>query len=112
MTNTRYEEDPSGVAYSRVRYTPDDEDARTTDAVRLSADPTTFTQGGSYSQLAHELHDSTQLPGTVTVIRRSFKDVWRLTVCRPSGAPWVSGQSRPATPDEIKKITTTALAWF
>ncbi len=50
MTNTRYEEDPLGVEYSRVRYPPSDEDARTTDRVSLSADVTTFKEGGSYSQ--------------------------------------------------------------
>jgi hypothetical protein len=112
MTNTRYQEDPAGVAYSRVRYRPDDEEARTTDTVRLSAEATTFTEGESYAQLAHQLRDSTQLPGTVTVIRRAFKEVPRLTVCRPSGAPWVSGHSRPATPDEVKRVTAAALAWF
>ncbi len=113
MTNTRYEENPSGAEYNRVRYSPPDEDARRTDTVRLSATPMTLTEGDHYSQLAHELHDSRQLPGTVTIIRRSFKEVTaELTVCRLDEDTWVSGQSRPATPEEIKKITATALAWF
>lgn len=112
MTNTRYEEDPTGVEYSRMRYSPADEDARRTDTVKLSATAATFTEGGTYSQLAHELHDSRQLPGTVTIIRMAFKEVSELTVCRRDEAAWVSGQSRPATADEVKKITTTALEWF
>jgi hypothetical protein len=113
MTNTRYEEASSGAEYSRVRYSPADEEARRTDTVRLSAAAvTTFTEGGGYSQLAHELHDSRQLPGTVTIIRMAFKDVHELTVCRRDEATWVSGQARPATPDEVKKITAAALAWF
>jgi hypothetical protein len=112
MTNTRYQESPSGVEYSRVRYLPPDEDARRHDTIRLSATATTVTEGGQYSQLAHELHDSRQLPGTVTIIRMTFKDVPEVTVCRRNEATWVSGRSRAATPDEVKKITALALEWF
>ena len=36
MTNTHYEEDPTGVEYCRVRYRPSNEGARTSDTVRLS----------------------------------------------------------------------------
>jgi hypothetical protein len=112
MTNTRYVEDPSGLEYSRVRYTPDNEDARHTDTVRLSATATIHTEGDQYTQLAHELHDSRQLPGTVTIIRQTFRDVRELTVCRLDDATWVSGQSRPATPEEVKEITAKALLRF
>jgi hypothetical protein len=109
MTNTRYVEDPAGTEYQRVRYPPADEDARTTDTVRLSATPTSFTTGDEYSQRADELHDSRQLPGTVTIIRMSFRDVPVLTVCTPGDAPWASGRSRPPTPDELETITSAAL---
>jgi hypothetical protein len=117
MTNTRYEEDPSGIEYHRTRYSPPDEAGRRIDTVRLSATATTYTDGGSYSQRAHELHDSRQLPGTVTVIRQTFKDAPEpagpeLTVCHRNETAWVSGQSRPATSEEIKKITAVALGWF
>ena len=113
MTNTRYEKDPRGVEYYRVRYTPPNEDARKIDTVRLSATATTFTAGSRYHQLAHELHDSRQLPGTVTIIRRTFTgDSPELTVCNREESAWVSGQSRPATPDEVKRITATALELF
>ncbi len=115
MTNTRYEEDPTGVEYRRVRYRPSNEDARTSDTVRLSGVATTFTAGGCYSQLAHELHDSRQLPGTVTIIRQAFRGApehTELTVCTREEAPWVSGQARPATAEEVKRITATALERF
>ena len=112
MTNTRYTEDRSGTEYCRTRYRPPDEAARTTDSVRLSGTATTYTEGGRYEQLAHELHDSRQLPGTVTVLRCSFKAATELTVCHRDPATWVSGRSRPATPDEIKRISATALEWF
>lgn len=112
MTNTRYAEDPAGVEYRRVRYSPGNEDARTADAVRLSGTAATFAAGGTYTQRAHELHDSRQLPGTVTIIRMKFRDVRELTVCTRGEVPWVSGQSRPAPSDEVKRITAAALEHF
>jgi hypothetical protein len=113
MINTRYVEDRTGIEYRRVRYAPaDEDDRRGTDTVRLSGTTTTYTAGGHYAQLAHELHDSRQLPGTVTVIRRTFKDVSELTVCLADDAPWVSGLSRPATADEVKQFAAKALTWF
>lgn len=89
MTNTRYKEDPLGVEYHRVRYTPPNEDDRKRDTVRLSGVATTITAGGQYHQLAQELHDSRQLPGTVTIIRRAFTpDTSELTTGKqPAGSP-------------------------
>ena len=113
MINTRYEEDPLGVEYRRVRYTPPNEDDRRSDSVRLSGTAATLGAGGQYHQLAHELHDSRQLPGTVTIIRRTFtKAVSELTVCHREEAAWVSGRSRPAGPADVKRITSTALEHF
>jgi hypothetical protein len=112
MTNTRYVEDPAGTEYSRVRYTPPDEDRRRADTVRLSGTATTYAAGEQYAQQAHELHDSRQLPGTVTVIRRTYTDASELTVCQRGDAGWVSGRSRPASAEEIKRIAAKALAWF
>jgi hypothetical protein len=112
LTNVRYEEDPSGTKYLRERYSPPNEDLRTTDVVQLAAEVETYREGDEYAQLAHELHDSHQLPGTVTVIRRMFRDVRELTVCRSEDAPWTSGVSRPATPGEVRSITSQALTWF
>ena len=111
MTNTRYEADPAGAEFTRYRYVPSDESSRDADTVRLSGTATTYTAGGCYQQSAHELHDSEQRPGTVSIIRCTFRDVTRLTVCR-KGRDWVSGQSRSATSEEIKRITSKALQWF
>jgi hypothetical protein len=111
MTNTRYEVDPAGTEFTRFRYVLSDESSRTADTVRLSATTTTYTAGGGYEQLAHELHDSQQQPGTVSIIRCAFREVARLTVCR-KGRDWVSGQSRSATSEEVKRITSKALQWF
>jgi hypothetical protein len=111
MTNTVYEEDPGGDEFTRYRYVPSDESRRTCETIRLSGNATAYTEGGSYRQLAHELHDSRQQPGTVSIIRCAFRDVARLTVCR-KGSDWVSSASRAATAEEIKKITCKALQWF
>jgi hypothetical protein len=112
LTNIRYVEDPTGVKYQRDRYAPSNEDLRTTDTVQLVGDAETHRAGDEYAQLAHELHDSRQLPGTVTLLRMAFQDVNELTVCRPEGAPWSSGLPRPATDQEIGDITSVALSLF
>jgi hypothetical protein len=109
LVNTRYREDPSGDEYCRERYSPQREDDRRTDLVRLVGTSTTLVAGDRYHHLAAELHDSHQAPGTVTIIRCSWLDRPELTVCHRPDAPWVSGQSRPATPHEIKRITAAAL---
>jgi hypothetical protein len=109
ITNTRYEESATGVAYQRDRYAPPSEDERAVDTIRLSARSTTFTTGERYSQRAGQLHSSSQILGTVTLLRRTFTDVGRLTVCRPPGSPWVPGRSRPASAAEIRRITAAAL---
>jgi len=111
MINSRYEVDPAGTEFTRFRYVPSDESSRIADTVRLSGTATTYTEGGCYQQCAPELHDSRQQPGTVSIIRCTFRDVPRLTVCRKS-RDWVSGQSRSATSEEVKRITSKALQWF
>jgi len=112
ITNTRYDQNPTGAKYSRVRYAASDENVRRTDTVRLSATSTTLREGEQYAQLAGELHDSRQQPGTVTIIQCTFKDVDELTVCLRDQDTFVSGQARPATLEEVKHITTKALSWF
>jgi hypothetical protein len=112
FTNVRYAEDPSGTNYRRDRYSPPAEDERTTDTIQLTGTAETYREGDQYAQLAHELHDSYQVPGTVTILRLRFRGVNELTVCRPEGAPWLSAQSRPATLEEVKEITSMALDLF
>lgn len=112
LTNARYVEDSSGVKYLRERYAPSNEESRTTDYVQLVSEVETFKGGDEYAQVADQLHDSHQLPGTVTVIRRAFRDVDELTVCRLEKEPWVSGASRLATSAEVTEITKQALTWF
>lgn len=114
LVNTRYVEDPHGTEYLRERYVPGHEDDRRSDTIRLVGTPETLGAGARYRQVARELHASRQVPGTVTVIRfeHTTDDLPELTTCRPPGTPWISGQARPATPDEVARITTTALEHF
>jgi hypothetical protein len=58
------------------------------------------------------LHASTQLPGTVTVIRCSWVDAPELTVCLRDEDAWRSEHARAATPDEIDAVVGRALEWF
>jgi hypothetical protein len=112
LTNTRYVEDPTGDEHLRFRYSVGAEDDRRSDTVRLSTTAETFTEGGEYRQLAHELHASWQLPGTVTVIRCSWAEPRELTVCLGDEGSWRSGQAREATREEIKMFAAKALEWF
>jgi hypothetical protein len=115
LVNTRYVEDPGGTEYLRERYSPDNENERRADTVRLVGASATLRAGARYRQLARELHDSRQVRGTVTVLHfdHVFGDVLpELTVCRGPGTPWVSGRARSATHDEVKRITAAALALF
>ena len=114
LKNARYVESPSGAKYLRERYTPPNEASRTTDYVQLSSEVETFGEGDAYAQRADELHDSHQLPGTVTVMHRgAFQAMAELTVCRlDEKAPWVSGASRTPTSVEVTDITKQALHWF
>ncbi len=112
LTNTRYEEDPSGDEYVRFRYSPDAEGERRSDAVRLASTAATFTEGNQYRQLAHELHASGQQPGTVTAIRCVWVEAPELTVCVRDERSWRSGQGRHATREEIKSFAAKALELF
>jgi len=112
LANTLYEVDSAGDEYLRFRYRPGVEDERLSDTVRLSSMTTTFTEGSTYGQLAHELHASWQQPGTVTAIRCVWVEAPELTVCVRDETSWHSGQGRDATRQEIKSFSAKALEWF
>ena len=112
LTNIRYAESPAGDEYIRFRYSPPAEDQRRSDTVRLAAAVETLREGHEYRQLADELHASRQQPGTVTLIRCSWGEARRLTVCLRDETSWRSGQARDATREEIKAFTAKALEWF
>ena len=109
LTDTTWVEDPTGEEHVRERYRPGAEDERTCDEVRLVGAPSVLRAGQTYHHRAADLHDSRQVPGTVTVMRCTWVEERELTVCRRPDDPWVSTASRPATPDEVERITAPAL---
>lgn len=110
LTDTTWVEHLEGDPFRRERYRPDAEDDRTVDEVRLLATRRVLRAGESYGHAAADLHDSRQAPGTVTVIRCTWHERAELSVCLRPGDPWVSAESRPATPDEVERITAPARA--
>jgi hypothetical protein len=113
ITNVRFDEDPAGIAYHRVRYSPSEHDVRRTDTVRLSPTATTTHRAGDrYRQASHELHATRPTPGTVTIIRMAFRNVSELTVCSRGEEDRISDHSRRATPEEVHAVTATALEHF
>ena len=111
LINTRYVEDVGGDEYRRERYSPDNEDDRRRDTVRLAGISTTLGPGDRYHQLAVELHDSHQAPGTVTIIRCEWRER-RTDRVPPSRHSLGVRSGPPATPDEIERITSAALDQF
>lgn len=110
LTDTTWLEHPDGELFRRERYRIGAEDDRSVDEVRLVATTRVLRAGESYAHAAADLHDSRQVPGTVTLIRCTWREPTELSVCFGPGDPWVSAGSRPATPDEIERITAPARA--
>jgi hypothetical protein len=114
LVNTRFVEDDRGEEFLRERYVPNHEDDRRADTVRLVGVAETLRAGDRYHQRAHELHTSQQMTGSVTVLHfeQFVDDLPELTVCRRHGTPWLSSRAREATPEEVQRITSAALARF
>jgi hypothetical protein len=73
-----------------------------------------YGEGDSYTQKAHEIHESTPEDGTVTIVRREFlEDADHAFVYIPIGEEWVSAEPRKAKKAEVQDICQYALtAWF
>lgn len=84
------------------------------DTVRLfMVEPEIRTERQSYVEDAHEIHVSSPLRGTVTIIRREYLDDADHAYVYWKEGNWVSAEPRPATKEEIEDITQTSLmTWF
>lgn len=87
--------------------------ARAPIPVKLDALPSEkLLEGDRYTQLAHEIHKSEPLEGTVTLIDRTFHvntEVAHVYYDRE----WVSAEPRPAAPEEVAEIVAHSLErWF
>ena len=70
-----------------------------------------FRPGDVYRMQADELHASFPSPGAVTLVQRAKanKDPELAFVYWPIGSEWVGAEPRPATRDEVRRITQRAL---
>ncbi len=70
-----------------------------------------YVAGSVYQQEASEVHETTAVPGTVTIVTRKFKkDTEHARVFFPLGTEWVSAEPRRATPAERASFVQPALA--
>lgn len=74
----------------------------------------TYGEGHVYQQNANEIHISSPLDGTVTIVERQFlEDADHAYVFFPVGESWVTAEPRMASPSEVLTITSYALhRWF
>lgn len=78
-----------------------EETRRTTRLIGIP-DSGLYLPGSSYQQDAPELHESWPMPGTVTVIRRTFKENRDIAhVYWAEDQKFVSAEPRPATEQEV-----------
>ena len=73
-----------------------------------------YDEGDTYTQKAREIHTSSPVDGTVTLIERDFHgDVVHANVYWRIDREWVSAEPRPATRLEVDLITGYSLyRWF
>ena len=69
-----------------------------------------YKTGESYAQFAPAFHRTIAAPGTITIIKRRFREnTENARVCFPLGTEWVSAEPRDATPEEISPFLQQAL---
>lgn len=68
-----------------------------------------YGAGEAYHQEANEIHESTPLNGTVTIVRRKFLLDTEHAYVYFTGDKWTSAEPRPATEVEVSAIVGLAL---
>lgn len=73
-----------------------------------------YRENNIYIQDATEVHQTAALDGTVTLVRRRFReDVDHANVFWLPETEWVDAEPRAATPEEVKAVTAYSLhLWF
>lgn len=116
LRNRQYVEADHGAPYEFAVLKPGygcffKEEPKLTRLVLAGAIP--YEPGQEYSQEPDEIHETDALDGTVTLMQKFPTDDESARVFWPAGTQWGSAEPRPATPDEVREITTNALArWF
>ena len=105
-------------AYHRAKIIPGAEAEIVSEKISVvlqASDVETYREGDTYYQTKDEIHDSDPLPGTVTMVDRTFHPDRpdRAYVFWPVGTKWGNAKPRPATRLEIMAIVNHSLAkWF
>lgn len=102
----------NGVPYRRQRILCGPEgcaEGLPEEVVLLRGGLETYQAGALYSQEAAEIHESLPIPGTVTVVERTFLDDADHAFVYFQGEEWVSALPRPALPEEVQAIVGLAL---
>jgi hypothetical protein len=72
-----------------------------------------YRERETYSELAHEIHISEPIGGTVTIVKREFLDDADHALVFWKDGDWVSAEPRAATNEEVIDITSYSLrTWF
>lgn len=70
----------------------------------------TFKAGESYSMKSDQFHRTVAEPGTVTIVKRYFKEnTENARVCFPLDTGWVSAEPRVATPHDMLPFFAEAI---
>lgn len=72
----------------------------------------TYVRGDDYQQTPHQIHWTVPINGTVTVMRKTQNDSENARVFWDVGQEWGSAEPRKAHRDEVKEITSHALAMY
>lgn len=79
----------------------------------IPSEPTIHEAGDSYQQHAHEVHHTSYVDDTVTLVRREFlPDTEHAHVFFRADEEWVSAEPREATQDEVCAFIERALLRF
>lgn len=74
--------------------------------------PDTYGPGASYHQIAHEIHETDAVDGTVTILERRDDAEGHANIYWPAGTEWGSAVPRPATNEEVMIGVTKALEFL
>lgn len=115
VTNLIFEEDERGSRYKRqkIRCGEGGGLVGNWDTVNLLPKAKTYSEGDTYSELAHEIHISRPERGTVTIIEREFLDDTEHAYVYWEFGDWVSAEPREAAIEEVHQICNYSLnRWF
>jgi len=74
----------------------------------------TYVEGQRYAERSEQIHTSHPVRGTVTLVKRSFKqDTEHAYVYWPYGGKWISAEPKPARKEQVESIASYSLReWF